>query len=96
MTDPWGRSFGGTSTVPITSAPQPKGGPVANGWMIEQGQQDGLPSYFSVKAKKLLGGAHGWSHEAAEALQFARKQDAEDFASVYLLNMSVRVVGRNG
>jgi len=96
MPDPWGRplqdepEFGRT---PITSAPEIH--PLANGFMIEQGQADGLPHYFSLK-DIAPGASASWTSETGKALQFARKQDAEAFAARYLLNMSVRVVGRNG
>jgi len=74
----------------------PKQVTVANGYMIADPDAVGAAQLYSVKVGKLTAAAHGWTDIPGDALQFARRQDAEDFAERFLPNMNVRVVGRNG
>jgi hypothetical protein len=68
----------------------------ANGYMIEDPAPENVSRWFSIKVAEETAAAHGWTDEPGKALQFARRQDAEDFARRYLPRMQVKVVGRNG
>lgn len=80
--------------APLTSAPMPHLGGF-NGWAIELDDASPQPHYATLK-EIVPGAAHGWTPVPGEALQFARRQDAEAFAARYLMGQQVKVVGRNG
>lgn len=48
-----------------------------------------MPSYFTLKAEQGVptGPLGHWQPEASEALQFARKEDAEHFSNYFLRNI---------
>ncbi|MGZ3272392.1 MAG: hypothetical protein ACXU82_03920 [Caulobacteraceae bacterium] len=50
------------------------------GWLIERAASSpAAPEYLSLKRKR-----QSWSHDHLEALRFARRVDAEDFAALHL------------
>ena len=69
---------------------------VTNGYTIEDPAAIGPPHWFSIKVAVRQGSSQGWTADAGEALQFGRRQDAEDFAARYLPGMAVKIAGRNG
>ncbi len=80
--------------APLTSAPHTHPGEF-NGWAIELDDASPAPHYATLK-EIVPGAASGWTPVPGEALQFARRQDAEAFAARYLMGQQVKVVGRNG
>lgn len=68
-----------------------------NGFVIEDmARETAQPVWFSILTAEKTAAAHGWTSEPGEALQFARRTDAEAFVRRYLPNMTVNIVGRHG
>lgn len=54
-----------------------------------QNTNDGLPAFYSPRIGRDFGaGAGGWTANQAEALQFAREQDAQTFMECFLPNVA--------
>lgn len=55
---------------------------------VIQTRQEALPTFYSLRAGRDFGSPHGWTGEREQALQFARRLDAENFVATFLMHQA--------
>lgn len=61
-------------------------------YLIQSGEGEGLPHYYSPMTARLTGAAHGWTQIIRDAVRFETEEDALKFAEKKLGYLPYHVV----